>query len=544
MTTIDTRPEHGAISLAGTSGGGTLAGVTSWITTADHKRVGRLFVVWSLLLLTATLVVGALLGFERLDADGTALDAGALAQLTGLYRVALPLLVVAPLLLGLAIAVVPLQIGARGIAFGRAAALGFWSWAFGSDLVIIAFIGNGGPGGGSEKMVQLFLAGLGLAVLGLMIAAGTVATTVITSRAPGMTMRRVPAFAWASLAGSVVTLLTLPVLLGDLILLTVDHRSARTPGFGGNNDLLTWMGWALTQPATLVLLVPALGIVADIVATASGRRMALRGAVFTGVGLLSTAVLSAVTQKVHTLPWEGDFFAGLGDKIADLVPYLLFNALFVLGPLVVLGACAASLGGGKPRTASAAALGFGMLGTALLLLGSAAHLLTGVLDLELVGTTYEEGVLLLVVGGAVLVALGGITHWGPKLWGRVLPTPALLPLVALGALGVLLAGGSLLVAGFQGQPALAPGGFDYDLASVLNILSLVGNVLLLVTVLGFLLVALKSFTSGAAAGDDPWDGQTLEWTVPSPAPALNFAEVPRVASAEPLLDLKPARSDA
>lgn len=544
MTTIDTRPEHGAMTLAANSGG-VLAGVTGWITTADHKRIGRLFVVDSLLTLAATLVIGGLLGFERLDADAVALDAGALAQMASLYRVALPFMVVGPLLLGLAIAVVPLQLGARGLAFGRAGALGFWSWFFGSALVLVAFIGNGGPGGGDAKMVELFLAGLGLALLGLMIAAGALATTVLTSRAPGMTLRRVPAFAWASLVGSVVTLLTLPVLLGDLILLTVDHRSARTPGFGGNQDLLTWMGWSLTQPATLVLLVPALGIAADVVATASGRRMPMRGVLFTGVGLFSTAVLSAVTQKVHTLPWEGDFFAGFGDKIADLVPYALFNLLFILGPVVVLGVCVLALAGGKPRLASPAAFLFEVVGLGLLALGAAAHALTGIVDLQLVGTTYEEGVLLLALGGAVLCALGGVAHWGPKLWGRVLPSKALLPLVGLGAIGVVLAGVPLLVAGFQGQPALATGGFDYELApEALNLLSLIGHAMLALTVVGFLLAALRGFTSGELAGDDPYDGQTLEWTTPSPAPAHNFTETARVASAEPLLDLKPARSDA
>ncbi len=544
MTTIDTRPEHGAMPLAAERSNA-LAGLTGWITTADHKRIGRLFVVDSLLMLVATLVVGALLGFERLDADATALDSGALGQLVSLYRVSLPFLVVAPLLLGLAIAVVPLQLGSRGLAFGRAGALGFWSWLFGGALVVVAFIGNGGPGGGDAKMVELFLAGLGLAIIGLMIAAGCLATTVLTSRAPGMTLRRVPAFAWASLVGSIAALLTLPVLLGDLILLTVDHRSARTPGFGGNQDLLTWMGWAITQPATMILVVPALGIAADVVATNTGRRLPQRGLLFAGVGLLSTAMLSAVTQKTHVLPWEGDFLSGFGDKLADLIPYALFNLLFILGPVLVLGVCALALSAGKPRFGSPAAFAWVFFGLGVLTVGAAAHALTGIVDLQLVGTTYEEGVLLLALGGAVLCALGGVCHWGPKLWGRALAPKAVLPLAGLGALGVLLAGLPLLIAGFQGQPALATGGFDYELApELLNALSFVGNALLGLTVVAFLLAAAKSFTGGELAGDDPYDGQTLEWTVPSPAPADNFAEIPRVSSAEPLFDLKPARSDA
>ncbi len=181
----------------------------------------------------------------------------------------------------------------------------------------------------------------------------------------------------------------------------------------------------------------------------------------------------------------------------------------------------------------------------LVLVGTAANALTGIVDLDLLGTTYEEGVVVLVLGGAILAALGGLVHWGPKLWGRTLPNGGLLPLALVGALGVVVAGAALLIAGFQGQPAMAHGGFDYDLSpQVLNTLVLVGHGLLLLAVVAVVILALKGFTRGPLAGDDPWDGATLEWATSSPPPTDNFVEVPRVASASPLLDLKPARSDA
>lgn len=543
MTTIDTRPEHGAAALTGNgTGSAALAGLTGWITTADHKRIGRLFVGFALVLATGALVLGGLVGIERIDPDGAFLPSDAVDQLVSLYRVAIPFFVVAPLLLGLGIAVVPLQLGARGIAFGRLAALGFWSWLFGTGATIVAFVGNGGPAGGDPKMVELFLTALGLAIVGLIAAAISLATTVLTGRAPGMTVRRVPAFAWASLVGATATIVTLPVLLGDLMLLTVDHRSARTPGFGSNQDLLGWMGWGLTQPLSYLLAIPVLGIVADIVATAARRRVALRDPLFIGIGLLAVGVLGAVTQKLQTVAWSG---ASTADKINDLIPFALFTLLPILGPVVVLGVIGQLLASGKPRLASPPAFLFALLGLLLFIVGVAAHALTPLLDLQLLGTTYEEGVLAFVAGGAVLVSLGGICHWGPKLWGRKLPSGAVLPLVGLGAIGVLLAGAPLLVAGFQGQPALATGGFDYELApEALNLLSAIGAGLLLLTIVGFAALALKGFTTGQPSGDDPWDGATLEWATTSPAPADNFAEIHRVSSAEPLLDMKPAGSDA
>jgi heme/copper-type cytochrome/quinol oxidase subunit 1 len=191
-----------------------------------------------------------------------------------------------------------------------------------------------------------------------------------------------------------------------------------------------------------------------------------------------------------------------------------------------------------------APLVFALLGLLMLFTGVLAHTLTPILDLQLTGTVYEEGVFVYVAYGAVLIGFGAIAHWGPKLRGRRIADKQAIPLALLGFLGTVLAGLPLLIAGFQGQPAAAPGDFDFDLAELLNALAFAGQVLMLITVLGFSLLALRSFATGDAAGDDPWDGQTLEWATSSPPPPDNFSEVHTVASATPLLDLKPARTDA
>ena len=183
----------------------------------------------------------------------------------------------------------------------------------------------------------------------------------------------------------------------------------------------------------------------------------------------------------------------------------------------------------------------------MLFTGVLAHALTPILDLQLVGTVYEEGVFVYVAYGAVLVGLGAIAHWGPKLWGRRDRRTSWRSRSPCSAsLATVLAALPLLVAGFQGQPAGAAGDFDYDLApELLNALVVRrprpdgdhGRS-------ASSLLALRSFTTGDAAGDDPWDGQTLEWATSSPPPADNFTEIHTVASATPLLDLKPARTDA
>ena len=543
MTTIDTRPDTGSSLGTDTPAGRAVSGTMSWIITADHKRIGRLFIGISVLFLVGMTVIGALLGFERLQPDSSALEANSMDQLFSLFRVGSSFFVVAPLLLGVSVAIVPLQLGARSLALPRAAALGLWSWVAGGVVVVVAYVNNGGPGGGDENMVDLFLMGLALACIGLVISAGSVVVSVLTTRAPGMTIARVPLFAWSALVGASALVFTLPVLVGNLVLLTVDHRYSRA-AFGGNTGITSWMGWALTQPATYVYAVPALGIAADIIATATGRRQPMRGFVMLGIALFGTATLAAVTQRSHDLPWDGDsFFDNFGDKISDLLPYALFNLLPILGVLMVLGLGGLAMRSGRPRVS--APLVFALLGLLMLFTGVLAHTLTPILDLQLVGTVYEEGVFVYVAYGAVLVGLGAIAHWGPKLWGRRIPDKPAIPLALLGFVGTILAALPLLFAGFQGQPAATAGDFDYDLApELLNALVFAGHLLMLITVLGFSLLALRSFATGDAAGDDPWDGQTLEWATSSPPPPDNFSEVHTVASATPLLDLKPARTDA
>ena len=174
------------------------------------------------------------------------------------------------------------------------------------------------------------------------------------------------------------------------------------------------------------------------------------------------------------------------------------------------------------------------------LLGNAVYLLG---DAGLGGTVFEEGAWLAISYGAVLTTLGGVAYWGPKLWGRTMPNAQLIAVALLGLLGATLASVPYYIAGFADQPAGATS-FDYSGPQNLwNLLSTAGHALVLLAVLTFVGLALRAFTGGPAAGDDPWDANTLEWATSSPAPLDNFAEVHTVASAEPLLDLKPANSN-
>ena len=537
MTTIDT---HAAGAQAGVtaSPSARVSSVSDWLTTTDHKRIGRLFIAVSLVGLMGVIVIAALLGIERIDANGSMLDVNSIPQLFALYRIGLTFIVVVPLLLGIAIAIVPLQLGARSLTFPRLAAAGFWTWLVGAVLVVISIAANGGPGGGDSKFVDLFLVSHIVVVLGLAAAAGSLATSVLTTRAPGMNMRRVPVFSWSALVGSLGLLLVLPAVAGALIFTYVDYRYGRA-GFGGNQAVNDWIGFGFTQPATFVYAVPVFGFAAEVIAVASGRKLAMRGVLFSGVALIGiTAALGALLQQPAALSRDISH-KSLGPWLSDVVPYALFNLLPILGGFIVIALGGLSMRGAKPRIT--APLVFGLLGALMVFVGILANAVYQVGDAQVAGTVFEEGVWVYIVYGAVLSALGAITYWGPKLWGRLIPDKLVLPLAALGFIATVLASLPYLIAGFAKQPGNATE-FDYSGPQNLwNGLAAAGHVLMLVTVVAFVALATRSFSRGDAAGDDPWDGQTLEWATSSPAPHANFLDVHTVASAEPLLDLKPGR---
>ncbi len=538
MTTIETHASGTQVRATSSDSavGAFLVGVGAWATTTDHKRIGRLFIGCALLIAIAAAALGAVVGVERISATGySLLDKDSVTQIFSLYRVGLSFGVMLPLLLGVAIAVVPLQVGAKTIAFARAAMFGFWMWLAGMGLAVGSTIANGGPGGGNAKMVDLFLLGMGIAVIGALAAAVSVVTTVLTSRAPGMTLLRVPMSSWSALTGGVALVLTLPVLFGTLVYLYVDHRYARV-AFGGNKGVSDWMGWSLTQPQTYVYVAMGAGVLAEIAAVVSGKRQVLRPVLLTGIAIVSIASLGGATQVQHAVTWTN---TSASDKVKELIPFLIFNGLPLLGVLVVLGVSLLGIAKSKPRLVPAMAPA--LLGLGMVLTGMVGHLVSLFGPAQLAGTVFEEGEFIYVSYGALLIGLAAVSYWGPKLWGRVLPSSAVLGISGLAFLGTVLAALPMYIAGFANQPANVANNFSYSGPQELwNTASAAGHALVAVSVLLFVLTALRAFTAGEVAGDDPWDAQSLEWSVSSPAPSNNFVSTPSVASAEPLLDIKPA----
>jgi heme/copper-type cytochrome/quinol oxidase subunit 1 len=363
-------------------------------------------------------------------------------------------------------------------------------------------------------------------------------------------MRRVPLFAWSSLISALGMLLALPVAFGAVVYLFIDHRLGLGENFGGVEGMGEWLSWIYSVPVAVVFALPAVGVAAELMPVTFRHRVPLRGVAFAGIALVGVAALAAVTQQADGHPVSFDSDQTFGDFVDGALPFLIFAGLPLLGLLITLGLGAftakSGIANGRPRITSAFV--FSLLGLGIVSLGVAAHALMNIADLELAGTSFEEGATLLVVNGTLMAVLGGVIFWAAKLWGKVVPEKRVFPLVLPALAGAALTGVPLCIAGLLDQIGGVPGS-DAQASALLDTtavsgegiwsaLSMVGHILIVLTVLAVALLLLQTALGSAeAAPQNPFGGHTVEWSAASPAPDDNFEFVPTVASATPQFDM-------
>ena len=506
------------------------------VTTGDHKTVGRLYIAFSSIFLLVVLAMGVLVGFER--SDQTSINVlgrvDTYFQVWTLWKVGLIVLAVMPLFIGLAIAIVPLQVGSPAIAFPRAAALSLWGWLVGGLIFTISFAIDGGLGGLStggidHDAASLTIVGLMMVLISLLLASVCIATTVVSLRPLGMYLNRVPAFAWSTLVAAVLWLLILPVALANLVIAYVDFRNAQPLGFG--NQITIDIGWMLRPPTVFAFVIPALGILADIVPVVAKVRQNLYGVLFGAIAFFGLLTFGAFVQI---------------DNIEEQFVYIAISFALLLPVLMFLGAIADTLRrGGKNIGLPPTALLCALLGTLVVFAGASMAAIRAISSFDLAGTVQTsaaDAAFDAALLGGLCAALGGVAWWSSKLTGRSFPEIGR-PLALLLGGGAFVAAVPELIAGFRDQP----GGFVPTMdtvkkgVEVSNTISAIGICLVALGVLGFIGLLLKSFR-GATAAADPVGGHTLEWATASPPPIGNFPEAVAVVRTErPLLDSKEAQ---
>lgn len=507
----------------------TASGLAGLLGTGDHKPIGRLWILTSLLYLMAAGITGALVGAERLDTtDLQILEADTYGQTFSLHSIAGVFLFLLPLLIGLATYVVPLQVGASTIAFPRAAAAAYWTYLVGGAILIGAYAGDGGPFGGDDDLVSLFLAALVVVLVALTLAAVCVASTALALRAPGMTLRRTPLFSWASIVTAAVWVLTLPVLAGVLVLVYVDHRYGQVY-LGGSEGIHGRLAWIWAQPTLYALAIPALGIVGDIVPVAARTRLTQHRVAMTVIGAFGVLSIGAWAMPGFT----PDNVTPSIDVFVNEPTYVAFAFLVLLPLLGLAGLIADTLRRGAVRVTGG--LAFSVAALLMLLAGAANGALVSINELELHRTAAQTAQTHYVVAAAVLAAFGGLTFWAPKLWGASMPDGAGVLLAVAGLLGTVLLSLPDVIVGFLDAAD------DADTIDALSAVSLAGGVLLGVAALAFVGLLIKTAATGSGTDDDPVDGHTLEWATSSPPPVGNFAALPAITSEAPVYDARHAQ---
>jgi cytochrome c oxidase subunit I len=533
--TVTEAPRDVVEAAAGPAPSAPPAGLAALVGSGDPRTVGKLFVGTSLLFLLVAAGAGVAVGFERVDLSGfEVLDSDVASQVFTLQSIAAVFLGVLPLLIGIATAVVPLQVGASTVAFPRASAAAYWTFLVSGGIVLAAYALDGGPFGGDGDAVALFVVAFIALLVALAVATVSVVTTVLTLRAPGMTLRRTPLFSWSMVVGGTVWLLTLSVLAGDMLLVYVDLRYGQQ-FLGGSNGVYDRIAWTFWQPTLYVFAVPALGIIADVVPVFARRRHHRHTVAMGLIGLFAAMSFGAWAQIGFSVDGQSNPTDWRYDGV-----WIAVGFLAVVPVLGLLGLWAATLGKGSVRLGTPLILA--LFAGLLIAGGVVAGAVTVIEDVDVLTTTWASGQEVLVLAGTLVAAAAGLSFWAPKLYGKLLPDGLVRLGATLLALGAGVAAVTYGIAGLYDQPRAIAASLDgvgeIDTVETLNLVAAVG---LAAAVAGALAVvaALLKPAAGRAA-DDPWDGHTLEWTTTSPPPIGNFASLPEVTSEAPLYDARHA----
>lgn len=489
-------------------------GLAVVLGTGEHRTIGRLWIFTSFAYLVIAGIAGALVGVEKVDTDGLGdvLGESVFGETLSLHGVAGTFLFLLPLFIGIATSIVPAQVGAATVAFPRAAAAAYWTYLGAGAVVIASYVADGGPFGSDGQAVELFVAAFIAVLAALVLGTICVATTAVALRTTGLGLHRTPLFAWSSLVTGALVVLQLPVLAGLMLLVYVDHRYGQT-FLGGSDGVLDRIAWSWSQPSVYLFAIPVLGIVGDIVPVAARTRLTKHRI---AQGLIGA--FGALAFGAWAMPGFG---ADAGAPLLHVgdVPFYAFSILIILPVLGFVGLLGDTLRRGSLGLTSP--LLWGIAAVLMLLTGVLNGILVAIEPFDLIETTAQSAQIHYVLAASLLGLFAGLAHWAPRMLGTPLIEVASKGLAALGLLGTILLCLPDVISGFLEQ-RWRLGGVedDVDAVEALNIASIAGGVLLVLVGLAFVGLVLKAAAGRDHDGDDPWEGNTLEWAAPGTLPAI------------------------
>jgi cytochrome c oxidase subunit I len=527
---------------------GEKTGLWSWITTVDHKRIGILYGATAFFFFLMGGIEALLLRIQLGSPENTFLSAETYNQLFTMHGTTMIFLAIMPLSAMFFNYMIPLQIGARDVAFPRLNAFSYWVFLLGGLFLNSSFLLGAAPDQGWFGYANLtskqYSPGLnvdfwmlGLQILGIasLAAAVNFFVTVINMRAPGMTLMRMPMFVWMSFITQVLLLLAFPVITVALILLMYDRFFGShffVPSGGGDPLLWQHLFWIFGHPEVYILILPAFGIVSEVLPVFSRKPLfGYAAMVFSGVfiAFLGFGVWSHHMFSTGMGPLADTFFALTTMLIAIPTGVKIFNWI-------------GTMWGGslQYRTPMLFAIGF----IAMFIIGG----LSGVMhssppaDLQQTDTYFVVAHFHYVLfGGSIFGITAGAYYWWPKMFGRLLDERLGKVHFWLMLIGFNLTFFPMHFVGLHGMPRRVytyPDGLGFEL---MNQIETAGSFVLFVAFLVFLYNIFKTTRQPRNAPADPWNGATLEWSIPSPPPEFNFAQIPTVHGRDALWETKRQR---
>ncbi len=514
--------------------------VLEWLTTTDHKKIGALYITTAFGMFLVGGIMALAMRTELAQPGLQFLTPDLYDQLFSMHAVTMIFLFVMPMMTGVGNFIVPLQIGAADMAFPRINALGFWLVPAGAVLILGAFAFGGAPVGWTMYApltettpahgIDLLLMGLVLLGSSSILGAINFLATIFKLRAPGMTLMRMPMLVWTTLVTSVLLLFAMPVLTSGLVMLFIDRNYGGgffDPSLGGNPILWQHVFWFFGHPEVYVLILPAFGIVSEIVPVFS-RKPLFGYKAF----VLATASIGALGFTV----WAHHMFT----TGAVYLPFFSFFTFLIAVPTgVKFFNWLATMWGGQLKfdTPLLYAVGF----IALFLIGGLDGAFLAVVPFDfMVQDTYfvVSHIHYVLVAGSVFAIFAGLFYWFPKMTGAKLNERLGKIQFWLLFIGTNVAFFEMHLLGLDGMVRRVVDYAPNNGWADLNLLSTIGAFLIAASVLPFIWNVFTTLRGPRDAGDDPWDANTLEWATTSPPPVFNFDELPAIRSERPVFDLK------
>jgi cytochrome c oxidase subunit I len=517
--------------------------MSAWLTTTDHKRIGLMYIGTALVFFLIAVVFAMLMRTQLIQPEMGLLGPQAYNEVFSMHGTTMVFLFGMPILIGLANYLVPLQIGARDMAFPRANALSYWLLLFGGLLLYSSFLFGGALDTGWFSYAPLTLKaysphdGVTFWIVSLVLLGGSsilgainFIVTCLRFRAPGMKFSQMPIFSIATYINSYLILFAIPSLSAAVALLYSDRQFGSNffdPTGGGDPIIWQHLFWFFGHPEVYILILPAFGILSEVVPVFSRKPL---------FGRSSMIVMLGVIGLLGFLVWAHHMFAtGLPNLFNTVMAGT--SMLIAIPTGVKIFNWLATMWGGALRFTTSLLYACGLI--AIFTVGGITGVTLAVVpwDWQVTDTYYVVGHFHnVLIAGTVFAAFAGIYYWFPKMTGRFLSERIGKAQFWLTAVGFSLTFFPMYVLGILGMPRRV---YTYagDLGwNELNLVSTIGGYILAV---GFLLLfvnIIRSLSSGAPAGENPWGAWTLEWATASPPPHGNFVRLPQVVSDRPLYD--------